>query len=130
MASSRVILNNKKPLGNEAVNEACALHEQAVTAREAGAFAQAEAWARQALVCMEQAAGPEHLDVANVRLNRGGLCEDQARYAEAENLYRRSITLKEQLLGPDHPDVALAVGNLGGLYAGQGRYAEATACYR
>jgi tetratricopeptide (TPR) repeat protein len=65
-----------------------------------------------------------------VRLNLGGLCEDQARYAEAENLYHRSITLKEQLFGPDHPDVALAVGNLGVLYAKQGRYAEASDCYR
>jgi tetratricopeptide (TPR) repeat protein len=118
--------------------------ERAVALYEAGRYAQAEPYAKEALERAEDLYVAEggtldffagFLGLASPGLgtslnNLAMIYEKQGRYAEAEPLLTRALAIQEKALGPDHPDVADSLNNLATLYAEQGRYAEAEQLYK
>jgi tetratricopeptide (TPR) repeat protein len=118
--------------------------ERAVALYQAGRYAQAEPYAKEAL---ERAEDPYFAEGSTLDFFAGflGLASPGlgtslnnlamiyvklGRYAEAEPLLKRALAIQEKALGPDHPDVAESLNNLATLYAEQGRYAEAEQFYR
>ena len=78
-----------------------------------GKYVEAESFNRQSLsVCLD-AYGPEHPNVAVVRLNLANNLEAQKRLDEAEQEIRTALATREQVLEPDHPGIAKAQMALG-----------------
>src|SRR5215510_785361 len=84
-------------IGLEPLEEACRLHDLAVSFRAQGQYAEALASSQQALAVFEREVGPDHPDVANVLNNLAGIHQDQGEYTEAERLYRRSGEILDTL---------------------------------
>lgn len=118
--------------------------KKAMALYEAGRFAEAEPYAKEALERAEAPYFPEDsvLDflAGFIGLGSPGLGTSlnnlamiyvrQGRYAEAEPLLKRALAIQEKALGPDHPDVSNSLNNLATLYAGQGRYADADPLFK
>jgi len=79
----------------------------------------------QALVILEKALGPDHLDVGGVLGNLGHVAATRGKYEEARDLCERQLAIYEAALGLEHPIVAAALANLGVLAEKLGKYEEA-----
>jgi len=114
-------------IGLEPLEEACRLHDLAVSLRAQGQYVEALATAQQALAVFEREVGPDHPDVANVLNNLAGIHQDQGAYAEAERLYRRSGEMLDALTASLEVETlrVQSLCGLAGVYRMQGRYDEA-----
>jgi tetratricopeptide (TPR) repeat protein len=79
---------------------------------EAGRYADAEPFWKEALVRSERERGPDHPDTAVVLGSLAELYWYQGRYAEAEPLHRRALAIREKAFGPEHPEAATTLNNL------------------
>jgi tetratricopeptide (TPR) repeat protein len=107
-----------------------ALQRQAFERFQAGDYAQAERYARQALDATFTAYGE---DSPSALLSLGNLIQvlvKLGRLPEAESLARRALDIAERGLGPEHPDTAAALNGLAAVYAAGGRYHDAEGLYR
>ena len=86
-----------------------ALAEQAANA---GNYAEAEQFLRQAAVLLETQLGPRHPDLAKTLNNLGVVCETAGKAAEAEVCYRRAYAIATSALAPDDPFVITSGKNL------------------
>jgi tetratricopeptide (TPR) repeat protein/transcriptional regulator with XRE-family HTH domain len=100
------------------------------TVMESGQYPEAEALLRQAWDTLEQAVGPEHVDIALVVNNLAILLKERNEYAEAEPLYLLAQRIWARHLESDHTQLALAANNLGELYKDQKRYTDAEPLYQ
>ncbi|MFO1429625.1 MAG: tetratricopeptide repeat protein [Candidatus Competibacteraceae bacterium] len=107
-----------------------ALQEQVVARYQAGKYADAERFARQALAVAEHAFGSGHPDTATSLNNLAVVLKDQGRPGEAEPLHRRALAIREKVLGAEHPATATSLNNLAVVLRSQGRYGEAEPLYR
>ena len=93
--------------------------------RESGQYQEAEPLLKRALATYEQAAEPEHPEVASCLNDLATLYWNQGKYAQAEPLFRRALVIREAAQGPEHPAVATSLNDLALLYWDQGKYAQA-----
>ena len=68
------------------LDEACCLHDRAMSLDTQGKHAEAATSALRPLHLLERALGPDHPDIANVLNTLAGVCQHQDKYAEAERL--------------------------------------------
>ncbi|MBZ5620243.1 MAG: tetratricopeptide repeat protein [Acidobacteriia bacterium] len=92
-------------------------------------FAQAEAFAQQALYFARLALPAGHPAMAATWNNLAQACRFQGKYMEAEKDYRLAIGVWEDSLGPSHPHVAEGLMNLAAFYHERGREAGAEDLY-
>jgi tetratricopeptide (TPR) repeat protein/transcriptional regulator with XRE-family HTH domain len=111
-------------------NLAGVLRKAADYLRDRAQYQQAESLYQLALRLLEQAFGPEHLEVASCVDGLAILYFRQGKYEQAEPLYRRALQIWEQALGPEHPLVAHALEGLGDLAYEQGRDEQAELLYQ
>src|SRR6204780_5130367 len=97
---------------------------------DAGKYAQAESWAKQAVNLAQTESGPDSGDYASTIYNLARIYRYEGRYAEALPLYQRALAIFEKGFGPDNPYVATCLDNIAELYRAQGRYAEAEPLYQ
>ena len=97
---------------------------------DAGKYAQAESWAKQAVNLAQTESGPDSGDYASTIYNLARIYRYEGRYAEALPLYQRSLAIREKALGPDHPDVAESLTTLAAIYRAEDRFAEALPLYQ
>src|SRR6202167_853754 len=96
---------------------------------DAGKYAQAESWAKQAVNLAQTESGPDSGDYASTIYNLARIYRYEGRYAEALPLYQRALAIFEKGFAPDNPYVATCLDNIAELYRAQGRYAEAEPLY-
>lgn len=92
---------------------------------DAGKYAEAESWAKQAVSLAQTEYGPTSGDYASAIYNLARIYRYEGRYAEALPFYQRALAIYEKGFGPDHPYVAAVLDNIAEVYRAQGRYAEA-----
>src|SRR5437588_2051363 len=113
---------------NDPVDQAVALHRQALGLRERHCHADAETAARRAIELVEAHVGPAHPDVANVANLLAAIREDLDDHAQAESLWRKAVAIT-RALPADRGDLdRLRVQSLRGLGTNlrrQGRRADA-----
>jgi len=81
-------------------------------AANAGDYAEAEQFLRQAALLLETQFGPRHPDLAKTLNNLGVVCETAGKSADAEVCYRRAYAIATSALGPDDPFVITSGNNL------------------
>ena len=86
--------------------------DSAEGAAEAGDFAAAEGYLREALAIQEADLGPAHPDLASTLNNLGVVCERLDKPAEAEQCYRRAYAIVASALRADDLSVATSRRNL------------------
>ena len=92
-----------------------------------GTFDEAAELYRQAHGSLVRTLGEDHLEVATVQHNIGGLCHAAGRPAAGEAPARRAVAIRERSLGTDHPDVAADQAALAAILDATGRHDEAIA---
>jgi CHAT domain-containing protein/tetratricopeptide (TPR) repeat protein len=92
---------------------------------EAGRYADAEPFYREALEICRRVVGTDHPATAAVCGNLAQNLHHQDRYAEARPFYDEAVDICIRLLGKDHPSTALAYNNLAQHLEGQGKHIEA-----
>jgi len=95
-----------------------------------GRYAEAVPRAREALAILEQALGPDHVDVATGLIDLAVLQKTLGEFDQAEPLLRRALAIAEKRFGPEDPTVARSLSNLGDLYWRQGRPDQAEPLFR
>lgn len=78
---------------------------------------------------LERVYGPDHVALATLCHNLGGLEHARGQHARGEPWARRAVLLREAALGPDHPVVAEDVAALAAILDGLGQRDEAEALY-
>ncbi|MDR4471588.1 MAG: tetratricopeptide repeat protein [Nitrospira sp.] len=105
---------------------AISLNNPAEPLSETGAETAAESSYRLALTLMEQAHGPDCVELGPVLVNLRCTSAGRRRmYAWAELLYERALKARRLGLGNDHPAVAMGLNNAACLYQDVGSYAAA-----
>jgi tetratricopeptide (TPR) repeat protein len=89
-----------------------------------GEAARSEPVLRRSVGLLEQADGPDALNVARAANNLITLYADTRQYAKAEQEITRILPIYERALGPEHPDYALALSNMFTILYQQGRGVE------
>ena len=107
-----------------------ALNRRAFERFQAGEYAEAERYSRQAVAATVAAFGSDSPNILPVLGNLVQVLTKLGRYPEADPLARRALTIAEQGLGPEHPDTAAALNGLATVYATVGRYGDAEAMFR
>src|SRR5439155_25419661 len=102
-----------------------ALNALGMLYKYAGRFDEAAALYDRALGLAERIHGSEHVSLASLLHNVGGLEHARGEYAKGEAPARRSVELRERALGADHPAVAADVAALAAIVDGLGRHDEA-----
>jgi tetratricopeptide (TPR) repeat protein len=90
-----------------------------------GEYGASEQLCTRALAIVQNALGPDHLDVATALNNLAVLYMELGRFAEGEPLLARALAIRETALGQNDPSVARALHNLALVYMELGRHAEA-----
>jgi CHAT domain-containing protein len=101
------------------------IYEQFEQHRQAGRYAEAERFARQARDVCEARSGRDHPDCAWTLDNLAVVYGAQGLYEAAIPLHERALAIFEKALGPDHPKVADSLNNLAIVYQTQGLYEAA-----
>ena len=91
---------------------------------KSGDRGQAEKDFKQAIAIMENHLGSDHMDLAPLLDNLGGLYVAKRKWATAASLFDRALSLTERL-GPDHPHVANSLDGLGAMHFARKNFAEA-----
>ena len=110
------------PLSAQSESEVEILNRAVMEHYQQGRYDAAAASAEQLLVLMEDALGPEHLELAPLLGNLATLYSLQGLYERAEPLYERALAIREAGLPPDHPDIANSLNNLAVHHQDQGQY--------
>lgn len=97
--------------------------------RVRGNYEQVEALYKRAICLLEQAQGPDHLQLVYPLRGLADLYVQQGQNEQAECLLRRALHLQEQTQGPEHPQVAVLLVNLGILLKNRGQGEEAGRLY-
>ena len=103
--------------------------DQAVQLQKAGHLAEAD----QAFAAAAQAAeklGADHLAVASVLLQLGGLHAMQHDFPAARSSFERSLSITEKAFGADDPAVGVILTNIAVTYHSENQYAAAEPLYR
>jgi eukaryotic-like serine/threonine-protein kinase len=79
----------------------------------------------RARVLLEEALGPDHLEVAVLLHNLGNTARVQGEHAKARALIERALAIRESVLGSEHPQVAETLGSLGNVARAEGNQAKA-----
>ena len=82
-----------------------------------------------ALLALEQAHGPAHLDVVRLDLQLGDCLYKLGRHADARARLEHAIANLRTITGPGHPEYAAALNRLAGVLVSLGRNDEARALY-
>src|SRR5262245_35697554 len=106
MAPSALILDTKAAHVIAQVEEACRLHDAAVSASGTGRAEEAAPLVRQALALIESSEGGDHPDVAAVLGDLGAVYEARCAYTAAAQCYERAATIVGAC--PDNGDEDLA----------------------
>ncbi len=118
------------PLPSHAQDDVEALNRALMEHYQQGRYDEAAATGERLLAVMEEALGPEHLELAPMLNNLATLYSLQGLYERAGPLYARALAIREAALPPDHPDLANSLNSLAAHHRDQGRYDEAEALYR
>ena len=102
----------------------------AVTLRDQGKPAEAEAMHRRALAIYLKALPEGHPDIALSYNNLALTLRAQGKPAEADALHRRALAIRLKALGEAHPHTATSYNNLAETLRSQGKQAEAEAMHR
>ncbi|GIF69930.1 hypothetical protein Ais01nite_79650 [Asanoa ishikariensis] len=78
----------------------------AVTYKYTGRFDEAQVLYDRALAIIERVQGPDHVDVASIYHNLGGLAHARGALSDAERPARRAVDIRVRAVGAGHPDVA------------------------
>src|SRR5262245_44144669 len=81
------------------VDDACRRHQHAGDLAAVGRFAESRAEYERAVALLEEAAGPDHPDVANVLGGLGQLLQELDDLPAAQRCFRRALTIMEALGG-------------------------------
>ena len=93
---------SRKLTKHDPTDEACRLHEMAVSCRAEGKLDRAESLALRSLKIFQKACGPNHPDIANVLNNLAGVYQDRSEHKQAVKLYQRSVKIMEKIQdGPE-----------------------------
>jgi tetratricopeptide (TPR) repeat protein len=98
--------------------------------RERAQYELAESLYQRALRLLEQAFGPEHLEVASFLDRLAIVFFRQGKYEQAERLYQRALHTWERALGPEHLRVAGPLYGLARLNLRRGKYEQAELLYQ
>jgi tetratricopeptide (TPR) repeat protein len=101
-----------------------ATNDLALTVRDLGDYRTALTLFDQALVILQDALGPEAVEVGRTWNNLAGV-RDVLERPDAKDAFLRAIAIKEKTLGPEHPSLALSLLNLGSHFKGLDQFAEA-----
>jgi tetratricopeptide (TPR) repeat protein len=97
-----------------------------------GDFNTAEATYKEALACLEQSYGPDHIEVAEVLNSMGLILKKRADYDGAEVLYKRAIEIVYQTFGreQEHYKLGIYYNNLADLDRKRNRFDSALELYQ
>ena len=98
--------------------------------RQDGRYEEAQKTLEKALLTLQRALGPDHMDVATTMRHLAFVHEDQANFAEAEKLLIDSKGIIERNTGEDHPARATAATALAHLYLRENKLAEAEPLFK
>jgi len=90
-----------------------------------GKLPEAEPLFKEALVLLEQALGPDDLDLANTVVWLAATYREWGRYEEAEPLYQRALAIRERHLEPGHPTIAFTLDGFAAFYLRRSQLAPA-----
>jgi tetratricopeptide (TPR) repeat protein len=113
--------------GNGSIEVAGALNALGMTYKYWGRFDDGRRVYERALEILLRGFGPEHLDVATIHHNLGGLEHARRAFDAAEPHARTSVELRRRLLGPEHVAVAEDEAAWAPILHGLGRDDEARA---
>jgi serine/threonine-protein kinase len=105
------------------------LRDLAKLRENTGKYDDAVALYREA-IALEQSAGGEGRELANIRSNLGIVLSENGDFAGAEQQFSAALELRRELLGDDHLLVAESFNNLGVLMGIQGEFARAEPMFR
>lgn len=74
--------------------------------------------------------GPDHHDMAESKIDLGGLLYAQGRYEEAESLLQEALQMHRRQRGRDNPDTGRVLNDLGAVQRALGKIDEAEASHR
>ena len=95
-----------------------------------GAFAEAEAPAREAWELRRATLGDDHPDTLADEVAYAAVLDGLGRFAESRPIYERALAAYIRIFGPDHYEVASTLHNLAALEASEGNMVRAEELYR
>jgi CHAT domain-containing protein/tetratricopeptide (TPR) repeat protein len=107
------------------VQQAGALHQEAIALYQQGQYAKAVAKAREALTLRRQVLPKDHPDLAASLNNLGVLLQAMGQHEEARQHYEEALAIQRQALPKDHHTHAYSLNSLGVLLWAMGRHDEA-----
>ncbi|MEZ5063441.1 MAG: serine/threonine-protein kinase [bacterium] len=113
--------------GEDDIQTAWALHDEALAQFRLGRLEEAERGLQRVLRYEEHASPAEAKDVAEWKATLGMIYEDAGRFEEAEALLLDVLASQKRDLGPDHPNTTRTMTTLANIYQRTGRYAECEA---
>ncbi len=113
--------------GEDDIQTAWAVHDEAIALFRLGRNADAERELRHALRYEAHASPTEARDVAEWKSTLGLFYEDAGRFAEAESLLLDVRSFQERTLGKEDPNTTRTMTLLANIYERVGRYAECEA---
>jgi tetratricopeptide (TPR) repeat protein len=101
----------------------------ALLSAKVGKSANSEQMLLDSLASMEKLLGPNHPDVAKVKLNLGVLCVQTGRLDEGCKLLKEALVIADNAKDPPLEDLAVATNDLGYAYFTQKKYQSALELY-
>ncbi len=126
----RALAIRRQALGEVHHEVASTWNEIGLVHRERGDWLQAEQAFTQAVVTLQAALGPEHMDVGLFLHNLAGALERLDRPEEALTHYRRVLAIRERNLGPTHATLSVPISRIANLELARGDLTAAEALAR
>jgi eukaryotic-like serine/threonine-protein kinase len=105
------------------------LSDMALLLREIEEYADAEPFARQALVIWDES-GRDHPEKAALLNNYGSILHNLGKLDDAETAFREAMAIETRILGADHPTIAMTLTQLAELARARRDYATGIELYR